>query len=55
MNSAGIPLIPAALPRETDLMAETISDLQGGVYGMLLAGELVSVVEVKGGTSLDIT
>ena len=36
-------------------MAETITDLLGGVCGMLLAGEIVSVVGVKGGTSLDTT
>ena len=36
-------------------MAETISDLLGGVLGMLLAGEIISVVGAKGGTSLDTT
>ena len=34
-NSAGIPSIPAALPEEIDLMAETISDLLGGVYKII--------------------
>ena len=33
-------------------MAQTISDLLAGVCGMLLAGEIVSVVGAKGGTSL---
>ena len=37
--TAGIPSIPAALPEGIDLMAETISDLLGGVCGMLLAGK----------------
>ena len=52
-NSAGIPSIPAALPEGRDLIADTISDLLGGVCGMLLAGEIVCVVEAKVGTSVD--
>ena len=36
-------------------MAETISDLLGGVCGMHLADEIVSVVGAKGGTPLDTT
>ena len=36
-------------------MAETISDLLAGVYGMLLAGGIVSVIAAKVGTSLDTT
>ena len=36
-------------------MAETISDLAGGVCGMLQAVEIGSVVGAKGGTSLDTT
>ena len=36
----------------TDLMAKTISNLLAGVGGMLPAGEIVSVVEAKGGNSL---
>ena len=44
-----------ALLEGIDLMAETISDLLGGVCGMLLAGEIVSMVGAKGGTSLDTT
>ena len=53
MNFAGIPSIPAALPEGIDLMPEPISDLLAGVCG--IAGELVSVVGAKGGTSLDTT
>ena len=34
-------------------MADTIYDLLVGVCRMLLAGEVVSVVGAKGGTSLD--
>ena len=52
-HSAGSPPIPAALPEERDLMADTIYDLLVGVCRMLLAGEVVSVVGAKGGTSLD--
>ena len=36
-------------------MAETISDLLDGVCGILLAGEIVSVIGPKAGTSLDTT
>ena len=54
-NSVGIPSISAALPEGIDLMAETISELLGGVCGMLLAGEIVYVISAKGGTSLDTT
>ena len=51
----GIPSIPVAFPGVRDLIAETISDLLGRVCGMHLAGEIVSVVEGKGGTSFDTT
>ena len=47
--------MPAVLLEGIHLMAETISDLLGGVCGMLPAGEIVYVAEAKEGTSLDTT
>ena len=44
--------MPPALPEGIDNLAETISDLLAGVCGMLLAGEIGSVVGAKGAISL---
>ena len=54
LEIAGKTHIPRGI-EGIDLMAETISDLLGGECGMLLAGEIVSVVGAKGGTSVDTT